>query len=193
MEDINTDLRVELERYSKQLGFVNTLVVDSHNAIGKHLQSREEEKLLLTAKQCLIKLKNTTQREFKIGYANLASVPCIDNLGEDMGQSGLSVVAIKVEGTNYVIGWADSNNMNNDLRDIIISKAKYNQINILEICTSDTHFTSGKRNRNGYYSLGELSNYDEISEKFLLLSKKSIENISTAVFELSISKTQIQR
>ncbi len=192
MEDINTDLRLEVERYSKQLGFLNILLVDSHNAIGEHLPSKEEEKLLLTAKQCLIKLKNTTQREFKIGYANLATIPSIDNLKEDMGQSGLSVIAIEVEGTDYVIGWADSNNMDNELRDTIISKAKYNQVNILEICTSDTHSTSGKRNRNGYYSLGEISNHDEISEKFLLLSKKSIENISTAIFELSISKTYIK-
>jgi putative membrane protein len=192
MEDINTDLRVEVERYSKQLGFLNILLVDSHNAIGEHLPSKEEEKLLLTAKQCLIKLKNTTQREFKIGYANLATIPSIDNVKEDMGQSGLSVIAIEVEGTDYVIGWADSNNMDNELRDTIISKAKYNQVNILEICTSDTHSTSGKRNRNGYYSLGEISNHDEISEKFLLLSKKSIENISTAIFELSISKTYIK-
>ena len=47
---------------------------------------------------------------------------------------------------------------------------------MLEIISSDTHSTSGKRNRQGYYSLGDVTNHNLISNIFLDLSEKSQKN-----------------
>jgi putative membrane protein len=44
---------------------------------------------------------------------------------------------------------------------------------MLEIITSYTHATSGKRTRQGYYSLGDVTNHNLISNIFLDLSEKS--------------------
>ena len=41
---------------------------------------------------------------------------------------------------------------------------------MLEVSSSDSHATSGKRNRKGYYSLGDVSNHDEISRFFFELA-----------------------
>ena len=45
---------------------------------------------------------------------------------------------------------------------------------MLEICSSDTHSSSGKRTRLGYYALGNVTNY----EKLLEPSKISQEAVS---------------
>jgi len=50
---------------------------------------------------------------------------------------------------------------------------KISSDNMLEIITSDTHSTSGKRTRQGYYSLGDVTNHNLISNIFLDLSEKS--------------------
>ena len=55
-------------------------------------------------------------------------------------------MVISVDNKNYAIGWADSNNMENTVRDHIVSKINGNAT-MLEICSSDTHSTSGKRTR----------------------------------------------
>jgi putative membrane protein len=113
-------------------------------------------------------------------------------LTEELGQSGLATIAFEVAGNQYVIGWADSNNMDNSLRDSIINKLSRNGIQTLELCTSDTHSTSGKRTRQGYYPLGKTSNHEDITEIYLQLSKKSIEKAASASFELLSSVSVIK-
>ena len=44
---------------------------------------------------------------------------------------------------------------------------------LLEICTSDTHYAPVKaRNRNGYYQLGLITSADKLSKWFLEIAKK---------------------
>src|SRR3712207_8286043 len=38
---------------------------------------------------------------------------------------------------------------------------------MLEICSSDTHSTSGKRTREGYFALGTTTNPDEIAKVYI--------------------------
>ena len=111
---------------------------------------------------------------------------------QDLGQAGLSSLLLVVEGNAYFIGWADSNNMCNDLRNYIISQLNNNMINMLEICTSDTHSTSGKRNRQGYYTFGNFSTPQEVVKIYLHLAEKSIEKVSPSTFELLSSRSPIK-
>jgi putative membrane protein len=121
----------------------------------------------------LSQLKEKKCYNFKISYTNTASgYPGIDK-AEDIGESGLGVVGFEIDGKQYIIGWADSNNLSSGLRDKILRRARQKSINMLEIITSDTHSTSGKRTRQGYYSLGDVTNHNLISNIFLDLSEKS--------------------
>jgi putative membrane protein len=193
MEDVPESIRIDLERYSSHLGLKHILVVDSHNAMGEDLKKSEFDTLLSAGKNCLKELINAPQYEFKVGFANMDDISCNPTrLKEELGQSGLATIVFEVNGNQYVIGWADSNNMHNNLRDNVITKLARNGIQTLELCTSDTHSTSGKRTRQGYYALGNISKHEEIAEIYLQLSKKAIEKATSARFELASSVSMIK-
>ncbi|MGA9154971.1 MAG: DUF2070 family protein, partial [Candidatus Nitrosopolaris sp.] len=193
MEDVPESIRIDLERYSSHLGLKHILVVDSHNAMGEDLKKSDFEALLSAGKNCLKELVKAPQYEFKVGFANMDDISCNPTrLKEELGQAGLATIVFEVNGNQYVIGWADSNNMHNNLRDNVITKLARNGIQTLELCTSDTHSTSGKRTRHGYYALGNISKHEEIAEIYLQLSKKSIEKATSARFELASSISMIK-
>ncbi|HEX7208298.1 MAG TPA: DUF2070 family protein [Nitrososphaeraceae archaeon] len=192
MDDVPEHIRTSLEHYSADIGFHNILIVDTHNAMGKFLNEQDSNIMICAAKHCLNELKHARQQEFKIGFTSSAELPYNIDSMLDLGQSGLSSLLLLVEEKAYFIGWADSNNMDNGLRDYIISHLNSNRINMLEICTSDTHSTSGKRNRQGYYTFGNISKPDQVANIYLQLSKKSIEKASPSTYELLSNRSAIK-
>jgi putative membrane protein len=192
MEDVPDSIRTDIEQYSSELGFNHILVIDSHNAMGDHLTKTDSDNLLSATKQCMKQLKNAKQREFKIGFANTDDIHYKVGSIEDLGQSGLAAIVIEVEEKRYAIGWADSNNMENGIHDHVISTLNNNGIKMIEVCTSDTHATSGKRTRQGYYALGNVSEPDKVAEMYLQVSKKSFEKTGLARFELLLAESSIK-
>ena len=192
MEDVPEVVGKEIQKYASQLGIKHILVVDSHNAMGDAIGDYESNNLVSAAKQCLKKLNQAEQYRFKIGFANSdGSYPSLSIAG-DLGQGGLAVLIIEVEKKTYALGWADSNNMDNGLREYVINELNAKGIKMLEICTSDTHSTSGKRTRQGYYPLGSISTHSEIANMLLDMSNRSIVNACMSNFELLASKSKIK-
>jgi putative membrane protein len=192
MDDVPEHVRTALEHYSSQIGFHNILIIDTHNALGDSLNQQDSKIMISTAEHCLNELKHASQHEFKIGFANSDELSYNIKSMQDLGHSGLSSLLLLVGEKAYFIGWADSNNMDNDLRNYIISQLNNDRINMLEICTSDTHSTSGKRNRQGYYTFGNFSRPEEIAKIYLRLSRKSIEKASPSTFELLSKRSAIK-
>src|SRR5919199_2558178 len=192
MEDVPEAVGREIQKYALQLGFRQVLVVDSHNAMGDILGDYESNNLVSTAKHCLEKLMQADQYNFRIGFANSDDGYSNLSTAGDLGQAGLAVLSIEVEQKRYAIGWADSNNMHNGLREYIINALDNKGIKMLEICTSDTHSTSGKRTRQGYYPLGEMSHHGSIVQTLFNMSSKSIETSHPSNFELLRSKSKIR-
>jgi putative membrane protein len=192
MDDVPEHIRTALEHYSADIGFHNILIVDTHNAMGEFLNRQDSNIMISAAKHCLNELIHARQHEFKIGFSSSAELSYNIESMQDLGQSGLSSLLLLVEEKEYFIGWADSNNMDNGLRDYIISRLNNNRINMLEICTSDTHSTSGKRNRQGYYTFGNISKPDQVANIYLQLSRKSIEKASPSTYELLSSRSAIK-
>jgi putative membrane protein len=191
MEDIPQIVRNELESFGIGLGFSDVLVVDCHNAMGKHLDDSDRNDLVIAAKQCLAQLKNQRQQEFKIGFASTNAISQMPELADELGQAGLAVLTISVNGKDYAIGWADSNNMENSLRNHIISRLT-RSVTLLELCSSDTHSTSGKRTREVYFPLGTTSSSDRISEMFNQLSIKAAESATGTTFELASAQSRVK-
>ena len=192
MDDVPEHIRTCLEHYSSEIGFQNILIIDTHNAMGESLNQQDSEIMISATKHCLNELKRARQHKFKIGFANSDELSYNMKSMPDLGQSGLSSLLLLVEGNAYFIGWADSNNMCNELRNYIISQLNNNMINMLEICTSDTHSTSGKRNRHGYYTFGNFSTPQEVVKIYLDLARKSIEKVSPSTFELLTNSSRIK-
>ena len=192
MEDVPEVVGRQIQQYASQLGIKQILIVDSHNAMGNVLRDYEINSLISAAKQCLDKLTQAEQYKFKIGFANSdVGYPNLSMAG-DLGQGGLAVLIIEVEKKTYALGWADSNNMKNGLREYLINELNTKGIKMLEICTSDTHSTSGKRTRQGYYPLGTISIHTEIANMLFDMSNRSIVNASMSNFELLVAKSKIK-
>ena len=173
MEDLPFSFRLLIEDKLPELGLSGLFLVDAHNGVGEKITSDEEKVLADLTINCLNQLKTKKRYKFNIFYANTGSNYPDISRAEEIGESGFGVVGFEINGMCYVIGWADSNNLSCGLRDKILSRARQEGFNMLEIISSDTHSTSGKRTRQGYYSLGDLTNHDLISNIFLELSKKS--------------------
>jgi putative membrane protein len=192
MEDIPRALRNELESFGATIGFSDVLVVDCHNAMGKHLDDSDRNDLLTSAKQCLDQLKKQPQKHFKIGFASLDDIDLtIMDRTDELGQGGLAVLVISIDNKNYAIGWADSNNMENKARDYIVSKINSNAT-MLEICSSDTHSTSGKRTREGYFALGTTTNLNKIATIYIQLCSKAAETAAESVYEFGYAQSPIK-
>jgi putative membrane protein len=191
MEDIPQSVRSELESFGANLGFPDVLVVDCHNAMGKHLDNSDRNDLLASAKQCLEQLKKQPQKEFKVGFASLDNIQHRLDLTHELGNGGLAALVISIDDKNYAIGWADSNNMDNMVRNHVISNVKGN-ITMLEICSSDTHSTSGKRTREGYFALGTTSNLHDIAETYSQLCAKATEMATRSTFEVAYAQSAIR-
>src|SRR5215207_2641111 len=195
MEDIPRAVSSELESFGATIGFSDVLVVDCHNAMGKQLDDSDRNDLIASAKQCLDQLKKQPQKRFKVGFASLddGDHSMIDRTDE-LGQGGLAVLVLSIGNKNYVIGWADSNNMENTARDYIVSKINNNSnaTTMLEICSSDTHSTSGKRTREGYFALGTTTNLDKIATAYIQLCSKAAEMAAESAFELAFAQSAIK-
>jgi putative membrane protein len=200
MEDIPRAVSTELESFGAAIGFSDILVVDCHNAMGEHLNDSDRKDLIASAKQCLDQLKKQPQKRFKVGFASLDGVDYRMDRTDELGQGGLAVLVLSIDHKNYVIGWADSNNMKNTVRDYIVSKINNSSIGtttttattMLEICSSDTHSTSGKRTREGYFALGTTTNLDKISAAYSHLCSKASDMAAESSFELAYAQSAIK-
>ena len=112
---------------------------------------------------------------------------------EDLGMGGLGVVCLKINDKKWFLGWADANNMENGVREKIIENFVKKGYNLLEICTSDTHFAPVKaRNKNGYYQLGLITSSDKLTKWFLEIAKNAEAETFQAKYEILENQTDVK-
>jgi len=169
MEDIPSYVKTEITQYAKNRNYSRTLLVDCHNAMGEEIEKTDGEDMLKAAKSCLDSLITKDSFPIEFGHANSDGM---DVWTEDLGMGGLGVICLKINEKKYFLGWADANNMENGVREKIIDNFSKKEYQLLEICTSDTHYSPVKaRNRNGYYQLGLITSADKLSKWFLEIAK----------------------
>jgi len=190
MEDLPSYVKTEIEQYSKNRAFDRVLVVDCHNAMGSEISKTNSEDMLKAAKLCLDSLITKENYPLEFGYANSQNM----NLNvPDLGLGGIGILCLKINNKKYFLGWADANNMENGVREKIVEYFTKNNYTLLEICTSDTHYSSIKvRNKNGYYQLGFVTSAEELESWYLEIAKQSEKNISTAKFEIIENKSKVK-
>jgi putative membrane protein len=189
MEDLPYSIQEKIEKYVKELGFTDILIVDAHNALGNKISSEEEVIICDLALSSLKELKDRQHYSYKVGYANSLSS---DFKFIELGGAGIGVVNFQINNNNHFIGWSDSNNLVIGLRERILSELNQQGLNMLEICSSDTHFSSGKRTRLGYYALGKVTSYGDIIRAFREISQKALTNTTPSTFSFLDSYSQIK-
>lgn len=190
MEDVPISLKTELEQYGKNRGFERILIVDSHNAMGKEISKIDADDLLKAAKSNLDTLITKEAMPIEVGFANSDD---IEIETDDLGPGKIAILCMKIGNEKFFLGWADANNMQNGLREEIANHLLKHGFNLLELCTSDTHYKSrNARNKHGYFEFGSLAKPDDAKSWFLQLAKKAEQNISAASFELLAQETSVK-
>ena len=190
MEDIPNYMKTEIEQYGKNRNYSKMMLVDCHNAMGEEITKEDGEDMLKAAKSCLDTLITKESFPIEFGYANSDDM---DVWTEDLGMGGLGIVCLKINEKKYFLGWADANNMENGIREKIIDNFSKREYQLLEICTSDTHYAPVKaRNRNGYYQLGLITSADKLSKWFLDIAKISESKTTSAKFEILENETNVK-
>jgi len=190
MEDIPSYMKNDIEQYGKNRNYSKPLIVDSHNAMGNEISKEDAESMLKAAKSCLDMLIGKENYPIEFGYANSDEM---DVWTEDLGMGGLGIMCLKIKEKKYFLGWADANNMENGIREKIVKKFADKNYNLLEICTSDTHFARVKaRNKNGYYQLGLITSADKLSEWLLEIARKAEKKIVVAKYEILENQTEVK-
>jgi putative membrane protein len=190
MEDIPNYMKKDIEQYGKNRNYSKPLIVDTHNAMGKEISKEDGENMLKAAKSCLDTLIGKESYPIEFGYANSDEM---DVWTEDLGMGGLGIMFLKIKDQKYFLGWADANNMENGIREKIVQNFADKNYNLLEICTSDTHFAQVKaRNKNGYYQLGLITAADKLSNWLLEIAEKAEKEMSTAKYEILENQTEVK-
>ena len=190
MEDIPSYMKKEIEQYGNNRNFTKIMTVDCHNAMGEEISKEDGEDMLKAAKSCLDSLITKESFSIELGYANTNDM---DVWTEDLAKGGLGITCLKINNKKYFLGWADANNMENGIREKIIEKFSNEGYNLLEICTSDTHYASVKaRNRNGYYQLGLITSGDKLSKWFIEIAQNAESKIKTAKYEILENETKVR-
>jgi putative membrane protein len=193
MEDVPSEIRDELEAHARGLGFSDLMVVDCHNAMGGQIGDADRSDLLSTASQCLDDLKVLPQGEFSAGFASLVDIAHSLAGSSELGQAGLAAMVLVTQGRKYAIGWADSNNMENSLRDKIVAGVNSaGTATMLEVCTSDTHSTSGKRTREGYFALGSTASPEHIAGAYMEMCKVAGQDAKGCKFDLLSTTSEVK-
>ena len=190
MEDIPSYMKTEIEQYAKNRDCTRTMIVDSHNAMGSEISKEDGEDMLNAAKSCLDSLMIKEKYQIEFGYSNSNDM---DVWTEDLGMGGLGIICLKINDKKYFIGWADANNMENGVREKIVENFAKRDYNLLEICTSDTHYAPVKaRNRNGYYQLGLITDSEKLSKWFLGIAEIAETKTTTAKYEILENQADVK-
>jgi putative membrane protein len=189
MEDLPYSIIERIEEWAKDLGFSDIMIADAHNALGNKISYAEETALTDLALDSLNKLQGKQYYAYEIGYSNSLT------LGFriiELGGAGIGVLNLRINNKDHLIGWSDSNNLVNGLRIRVLRELNNAGINMLEICSSDTHSSSGKRTRQGYYALGNVTNDKDIIKAFSEISRKAMSKTASSSFSYLDSYSQIK-
>ena len=81
--------------------------------------------------------------------------------------------------------------MKNGFRENIVECLEAENLKIIEICTSDTRSTSGKRNIKGYYTLGDVTPESKILNIFKSLATRAKSSLDDSTFDIFKIESQV--
>ena len=190
MEDLTMDIRTQIEQFAKNRNFEQVMIVDTHNAMGDEISKEDSEDLLIAAKSTLDTLKTKQSYPIKFGYQNSNDM----NIKKaDIAMGGIAILCLEINEKKYFVGWADANNMENGVREQIVKHFANIGYELIEICTSDTHFTAdGARNKNGYFQLGMISKPTQLANWYLELAQKAEKQMNECSFEILENQSKVK-
>lgn len=173
---------------AKDLG-VELMLVDAHNSIG----GENAEQPSITEddwRKVFSGNKANPEEEFEVGVAHSSELQF--EHGSDISDGGMTVLVFRKQASTHALVTSDSNNVMVGLRQVVIDELKRENVDLIELCTSDTHKSAARYLTNrGYRALGEDSNRDTIVATIKKLEKLaegrlSRGNVTTITSQLTL-------
>jgi putative membrane protein len=161
---------------------VELMLVDAHNSIGgenlmQHDITDDDWRRVISENS------ESPEEEFEIGVAHSSELQF--EHGSDISDGGVTVLVLRKKASRYALVTSDSNNVVIGLRQTIIDELKRDGVDLIELCTSDTHKSAARYLTNrGYSALGEDSNRET-----LIATIKKLENLAEGRLSQSSATT----
>ncbi|MDR2966800.1 MAG: DUF2070 family protein [Methanobacteriaceae archaeon] len=166
----------------------NSIVVDCHNSFseekGRVLPGNPEVFQLLDTIDKIECLKQNTG--IKVGCSENTTLENL-NKSHGIGDSGIKVMMIEVEGQKTAYILLDSNNMKIGFRERIFKEVDDLAIDELEVMTTDTH--SVNTLSNGYNPVG-ISKQDEIIQHIRKLINEAIDDLESVEAGATVNRIE---
>lgn len=191
MEDFPRHVGEKIRAYAAELGFSDLILVDAHNSQGETNSASELNDIVEASKRLLKRLRVSPKYPFKVGYSHSSELNL--TFKQDVGAGGIGVLLFEVDGKRFLLVGADANNAVRGLRERLVDGVNLDGVKVVEICTTDTHFASGKaRSPLGYSPLGELTGVDEIISAVRALAKKAEERLAEATATANLAYARVK-
>lgn len=169
------DLPSEIYAYVKELetnGIKKIILIDSHNALGPLPSSEDVDDLKNCLSELIKKIKEEPAYTFKYNFIQKSFQEF-----KEIGPAGVSCLLLLIDNCPFVIYSIDSNNAIPQIRSYLEEELQKKGLILIEICTTDSHFSSGKvLSEKGYYALGELSDYNYIISQLVDMTTKLLDS-----------------
>jgi putative membrane protein len=173
-DDLEPGIIDEAVSAAKELG-VELMLVDAHNSIGG--ENCEQPKV--DWRRIFSDLRGSPEEEFEVGMAHSSELQ-FDH-GSDISDGGIAALVFRTQRSIHALITADSNNAVIGLRQMVIDELKRENVDLIELCTSDTHNSAARYlTSRGYHALGEDSNRDALVATIKKLEKLAEARLSRA-------------
>jgi len=182
------DLYSEIYAYAKELetdGIKKIILIDSHNALGPLPSKEDVDDIKNCLSELIKKIKEEPVYTFKYNFIQ-KSFPEF----KEIGPAGVSCILLLIDNCPFVIYSIDSNNAIPQFRSFLIKELQKKGLILIDICTTDSHFSSGKvLSEKGYYALGELSDYNQIISQLVNMAIKLLDSPLQGFFKAFYCKS----
>lgn len=186
-EDFPKYVKNDLNELALNNGFGHCLLIDSHNSRGEMPRDSDCKDLISVAGALLSEMRFMRQTLFRVGYAHSSEFNGF--LNSDVGPGGISLIMFELDGRNFSIVSADSNNIVIGFREQVVSLLNNN---LIEFCTTDTHFNASKvMNPLGYLALGDVSKAEDIASVINRLADSANSRVVNAGYKVKMIRDDV--
>lgn len=148
-DDLEPGIIDEAVSAAKDLG-VELMLVDAHNSIGG--ENCDQPKV--DWRRIFSSIRGSPEEEFEIGMAHSSELQF--EHGSDISDGGITAMVFRTQKSVQALITSDSNNAVVGLRQMVIDELKKENVDLIELCTSDTHNSAARSlTSRGYHALGE--------------------------------------
>lgn len=153
---------------------IDLMLVDSHNSIG----GKNSEQATIDWTRVFSDIKGSAESEFEVGVAHSSELKF--EHGSDISDGGITALVFRKQESTYALITSDSNNAVVGLRQTICDELRKENVELIELCTSDTHNSAARSlTTRGYHALGEDTDWAVLLSTIKNLERLAEERLSS--------------